>query len=66
MLKDLKLLFKEKNDAQLTYIIKRMLEKHLLRRNNNHTRKYTINLNAYALTRGMLNALINENLVEFE
>lgn len=66
MVKDLKEVFKEKKDAQLTYLIKQMLVKHLLRREGEKSRKYTINLNAHALTRGMLESLINENLVEFK
>ena len=66
MVKDLKEVFKEKNDAQLTYMIKQMLSKHLLRKDGEKSRKYTINLNAHALTRGMLESLVNENFVEFK
>ncbi len=66
MVRDLKEVLKGKKDAQLTYLIKQMLSKHLLRREGEKSRKYTINLNAHALTRGMLESLINENLVEFK
>ncbi len=66
MVKDLKDIFKEKSDAQLTYIVKQMLNNHLLRKDNDKSRKYTINLNAHRLTRGMLESLINEGLVEFK
>lgn len=66
MVKDLKEVFPHKTDAQLTYMVKQMLAKHLLRKDAEKSRKYTINLNAHALTRGMLESLINENLVEFK
>lgn len=61
MLKDLKEIFKDKSDAQITYLTRKMLENHLLRKESD--RKYAINLNAYNLIRGMFESLINENLV---
>lgn len=64
MLKDLKEILKDKSDSQLTYLIHKMLDNHLLRKESD--RKYTINLNAYNLIRGMFESLVNEKLVEFK
>lgn len=66
MVKDLHSIFPDKSNSQLTYLMRQMLSRHLLRREHEKSRKYTINLNAHRLTRGMLESLIKEQLVEFK
>ncbi|MEI7474959.1 MAG: Fic family protein [bacterium] len=63
MIKDIKVILKDKNDRQLNTYINKMIKEELLQREKANSRKYLINLFNSSILRGIIKSLENEGLV---